>query len=55
MEIDEDGEDGSNIDSDVSDTDLLELQEELKKLGSEKTQRDLAAAAIAAQEITQQK
>jgi len=44
-------DDGSEfeIDSDVSDTDLLELQRELKKLDPKKMQRDLADATIALQ------
>lgn len=37
-----------DIDSDASDADLLELKQELNWLGSEKAQRDLADATIAA-------
>ena len=44
-----------DIDSDASDADLLELKQELDKLGPEKAQRDLADATIAAQEMTLQR
>ncbi|KAI4191879.1 MAG: hypothetical protein LQ350_008723, partial [Teloschistes chrysophthalmus] len=44
-----------DIDSDASDADLLELKQELNKLGPGKTRRDLADATIAAQEITLQR
>ena len=40
-----------DIDSEVSDADLLEL----KQLGTEKAQRDLADATVAAQEMTRQR
>jgi len=46
---------GFEIDSDVSDADLLELKQELNKLGSEKAQRDLADATVAVQETTLQR
>ena len=46
---------GFDIDSDASDADLLELKQELNKLGPEKAQRDLADATIAAQEMTLQR
>ncbi|KAI4088490.1 MAG: hypothetical protein L6R37_008196 [Teloschistes peruensis] len=49
----DDGEEADlDIDSDASDADLLELKQELDKLGNEKAQRDLADATIAAQEMT---
>ncbi len=44
-----------DIDSEVSDADLLELKQELKQLGTEKAQRDLADATVAAQEMTRQR
>lgn len=44
-----------DIDSDASDVNLLELKQELIKLGSEKAQRDLADVTIAAQEMTRQR
>ncbi len=44
-----------DIDSDASDVDLLELKQELIKLGPEKAQRDLADATVAAQEMTRQR
>lgn len=44
-----------DIDSEVSDADLLELKQELNKLGTEKAQRDLADATVAAQEMTRQR
>lgn len=49
--------DGSDfeIDSDVSDFDLLELQRELKRLDPKKMQRDLADATIASQASTKQR
>ncbi|KAI4085745.1 MAG: hypothetical protein L6R37_008483, partial [Teloschistes peruensis] len=40
-----------DIDSDTSDANLLELKQELEKLGTKKTRRDLADATIAAQEM----
>lgn len=40
------------IDSDASNADLLELKQELNKLGPEKAQRDLADATIAATAAT---
>ena len=39
------------IDSDVSDTDLLDLKRELNQLGTERAQRDLADATMAYQEM----
>lgn len=52
-EDESDGEQADfDIDSDASDTDLLELKQELNKLGPEKAQRDLADATVAAQEMT---
>ena len=49
-------DDGSDfeIDSDVSDLDLLELQRELKRLDPKKMQRDLAAATVASEASTMQ-
>lgn len=44
-----------DIDSDASDADLLELKQELNKLGPERAQRDLADATVAAQEMTLQR
>ena len=44
-----------DIDSVASDADLLELKQELNKLGPEKAQRDLADTTIAAQEMTLQR
>ena len=44
-----------DIDSDASDAELLELKQELTKLGPEKAQRDLADATVAAQAITRQR
>ena len=41
-----------DIRSDASDADLLELKQELNKLGLEKAQRDLADIAVTAQEMT---
>ena len=41
-----------DIDSDASDTDLLELKQELNKLGPEKAQQDLADTTVTAQEMT---
>ncbi len=57
VSVDEgDGEQADfDIDSDASDADLLELKQELNKLGPEKAQRDLADATIAAQELTLQR
>ena len=47
--VESDDEQGNfDIDSDVSDADLLELKQELNKLGPEKAQRDLVDATIAA-------
>lgn len=46
---------GFDIDSDASDADLLELKQELNRLGSEKAQRDLADATLAIQEMTLQR
>ncbi len=50
-EADDDSDSGSEfeIDSDVSDAELLELQQDLKKLDSKKMQRDLADAMIVLQ------
>ncbi|KAL8640700.1 MAG: hypothetical protein Q9228_002414, partial [Teloschistes exilis] len=49
----DDGEEADlDIDSDTSDADLLELKQELEKLGTKKARRDLADATIAAQEMT---
>jgi len=39
----------------ASGADLLELKQELNKLGLEKAQRDLADATVAAQEMTLQR
>ena len=44
-----------DIDSDASDADLLELRQELNKLGPERAQRDLPDATVAAQEMTLQR
>jgi len=45
---------GFKINPDVSNTDLLELKQELNKLGPEKARRDLLAdAIIAPHEMTQ--
>jgi len=53
LEDESDGEPADfDIDSDVSDADLLELKQELNKLGPEKAQRDLADATVAAQDMT---
>ena len=41
-----------DIDSDASDADLLELKQELNKLGPERAQRDLADVTIVVQEMT---
>ncbi len=55
-EDENDGEEADfDIDSDASDADLLELKQELNKLGPEKAQRDLADATIAAQKMTLQR
>ncbi len=54
VESDDEQED-FDIDSEVSDADLLELKQELNKLGTEKAQRDLADATLAAQEMTRQR
>ena len=43
------------IDSDVSDADLLALKQELNKLGPERAPRNLADATIAAQNMTLQR
>ena len=51
----DDQEEEFDIDSNVSDADLLELKQELGKLGSTKAQRDLADATIAIQETTLQR
>ena len=55
-DVSEDESDGEqaefDIDSDASDADLLELKQELNKLGPEKAQRDLADATVTAQEMT---
>lgn len=56
LEDENDGEQADfDIDSDVSDADLLELKQELNKLGPAKAQRDLADAIIAAQKRTLQR
>lgn len=48
----DDGEEADlDIDSDTSDADLLELKQELEKLGTKKARRDLADTIITAQEI----
>ena len=44
-----------DIDSDASDANLRKLKQELNKLNSEKTQRDLTNVTVAAQEMTLQK
>ena len=51
----DDEEEEFDIDSNVSDAELLELKQELKNLGPEKAQRDLADATIAVQEMTLQR
>ena len=49
LEDESDGEQADfNIDSDASDADLLELKQELNKLGPERAQRDLANTTITA-------
>ena len=56
LEGESDGEHADfDIDSDASNADLLELKQELNKLGPERAQRDLADATVAAQEITLQR
>ncbi|KAL9099083.1 MAG: hypothetical protein Q9163_005362 [Psora crenata] len=53
LEDKSDGEQADfDIDSDASNADLLELKQELYKLGPERTQRDLADTTVATQEIT---
>ena len=44
--VDESDSDNFEIDSDVSDEDLLLLKAEIKRAESTKTQRDLAAATL---------
>jgi hypothetical protein len=53
-EADDDSDSGSEfgINSNVSDAELLELQQDLKKLDPRKMQRDLADAMIALQAST---
>lgn len=41
-----------DIDSDAFNTDLLQLKQELNKLGPERAQRDLADVTIVVQEMT---
>lgn len=53
--IENNEEEEFDIDSNVSDADLLELKQELGKLRSEQAQRDLADATIAIQQMTLQR
>lgn len=48
----EGGQSDFNTDSDALDAELLELEQELSKLGMESVKRDLTDTTIAAQEIT---